>query len=62
MGAGLGVGGSGKKRFSRLLAIHLSLPPILRDGAGDSDGAICIDDAQCFLDEPFRQRCNINVL
>ena len=43
-GRGLKVGGWGRRRFSLLPAIHLPLPPILRDGAGDSDGAICIDD------------------
>ena len=55
-GRGLKVGGWGRRRFSKLLANHLPLPPILQDGAGDSDGAICIDDAQCFL--PYKGEHN----
>ena len=45
MGAGTRVGGWGRRRFARLPANHLPLPPILKDGAGDSDGAICIEYA-----------------
>ena len=61
MGRGIRVGGCGKKRFTMLPA-NQPLPPILRDGVGDSDGAICIDDAQFILDESFWQRCNINIV
>ena len=61
---GLRVGGWGRRRFSKLPATHFFLPSIHEDGAGDSDGAIRMDDAQCFVDESFRQRChdNVNVL
>ena len=45
-----------------LRANHLPLPPILWDGARDLGGAISIDDAHCFLDESFWQRCNSNVV
>ena len=61
-GQGLKVGGWGRRRFSGLPASQLLFPPILRDGAGDSDGAIRIDDAQSFLDESFRQTCNNNIV
>ena len=57
-GRGLGVGGEGRRRVSRLPATHFLLPSILRDGA------IYIDDALRFLDESFQQRRqdNINAL
>ena len=54
--------GAGTQGWRLGPASHVLLPPILRDGAGDSDRAICIDDAQCFLDESFRQRCNNNIV
>ena len=45
MGAGTRSWRPGKRRFSTLPANHLLLLSILRDGARDSDKAICIDDA-----------------
>ena len=39
-GWGLSVTGWGGRIFSRLPMTHFSLPPILRDGAGDLDGVI----------------------
>ena len=54
----------GRRRFSRLRATHFLLPSNLWDGAVDSDGAIRLDDALCFLDESSWKRCRdkINVL
>ena len=61
-GGGGKVQGWRKRTFSRLLATHLPLPSILRDGDGDSDGAIRIDDVQRFLAEYILQRCQNDMI
>ena len=62
MGAGTRSWRLGQEEITQ--ASSKSLAPPIHAPARDSDGAICIDDAQCFLHESFQQRHqdNINVL
>ena len=62
MGAGTQSRRLGQEEILQASSKSPPFPPILWDGAKDSDGAMCIDDAQCFLDESFRQRCNNNIV
>ena len=56
MGAGTQSRRLRREEILQASTTHFPIPCILRDGAGDSNEGTHID-AQCFLDESFRQRC-----
>ena len=62
MGLGTWSWRLGQEEILRPSSKSFLLPPILQDGAGDSDRAICIDNAQCFTDESFLQRPQENII
>ena len=62
MGAGTQGWRLGQEEILQASSKSPPSPTNSRGWCRDSDGAICIDDAQCFLDESFRQKCNNNIV